>query len=149
MKHILLSCILLFALLFDSSSHAKQPLSHESGLQLKPPVQLTLQKPTTLQSKASNKPQLPFKPQPLQVARTVMIQESLLKLAPWETINNQSYSRLQLSATKAEHLSLGFENVELPSSAQLSILDAATNKVLKQFRASDVTNASLWTPMLD
>ena len=145
MKHLLLSSILLFA----SSLHAKQPLSLDSGLQLKAPAQLTLEKPAALQRKVSNKPQLPFKPQPLQVARTVMIQESLLKLAPWETINNQSYSRLQLSGAKAEHLSLGFENVKLPTSAQLFILDAATSKVLQQFSASDVTNGSLWTPMLD
>ncbi len=144
MKKILSFSLLLLAPVLVAAS----PLEQSQLAQLKALDVLQLQMPAQKTSTTSTKPGVGNQPRPILIARTVPVSQSLEQLTEWQRIDTQAVMRLQLEADKAKHLNLGFEQVKLPDSAVLYILDSETGSKLESFTASNIVNQQLWTPQL-
>ena len=87
---------------------------------------------------------------PLQIAQPTIINQSIKQMGQWQTINNETIWRLDISGKEALHLNIGFKNVFFPESAQLLISDKNTGKILQQYSAKDnKVHGELWTPLFD
>ena len=87
---------------------------------------------------------------PLQISHTNKIEQTLSDFGQWQSVNNESIWRLNISAINALHLNFGFKNFHLPDSARLYILDANSSQVLKQYSSKDNKfHGELWTPLFE
>ena len=119
-------------ILLASNLLADEPLNETQLQQLQTLQVFELQLPAQKQLATNSKKTGRVQPQPLMVARAAPVQASLASLTEWQTIDEISVLRLKLHGAKAKHLNLGFEQVRLPGSANLFILDGVTNALLQQ-----------------
>jgi len=156
MRRDMKKLVWLFVVFFFSGvSLATVPLSQSEKLQ---PLdeQAILQLPAIDKSALSEQPQkrtltsgkVILRPQ--KIAETVTIGRSIDELGHWQSVNGDEVWRLQIKGADALHVNLGFNNIYLPESATLYIIESKTGEILKQYSAKDnKPHGQLWTPLFN